>query len=95
MQIDKPLIQKLEKLAKLDLLDSERTALLQDLNKILTMVEKLEELDTTGVEPLRYVIQEPNYFREDIVTSKTSQSDILKNAPNTDGEHFRVPKFVK
>lgn len=95
MQIDQTTIKKLEKLAKLDLSETERRDLLQDLNKILGMIDKLAEVDTTGVEPLRYVIQEPSHFREDVATNDNMQAAVLKNAPNSDGEYFRVPKFVK
>lgn len=95
MKIDQTTIKRLEKLAKLNLSKTERATLLQDLNKIVTMVDKLAQIDTTGVEPLRYLSQEPNHFREDLVNNDNSQATVLKNAPNSDGQYFRVPKFVK
>ncbi|MCB0520851.1 MAG: Asp-tRNA(Asn)/Glu-tRNA(Gln) amidotransferase subunit GatC [Lewinellaceae bacterium] len=94
MQIDRTLILKLENLAKLELSDAERESLTADLNKILAMVGKLEELDTTGVEPLVYISGEQNSMREDKIDHQASQEQALENAPDHDGQYFRVPKVL-
>ncbi len=94
MQIDRNLILKLEDLAKLELSDEERSALMLDLNKILNMVEKLHELDTKGVEPLVYISDETNQLREDEIRHQVSLEQALQNAPNSDGQHFKVPKVL-
>ena len=95
MTIDRDLILKLENLAKLELSEEERSKLTGDLNNILSMVEKLQELDTTGVEPLVYINEEVNKLREDEVRNQVSQSEALKNAPEEDGTYFKVPKVLK
>lgn len=94
MQIDQELILRLENLAKLELSKKERHDLTKDLNDILEMVGKLEELDTTGIEPLTYVNGEVNHLRPDVIRHQVPQSESLKNAPGHDGEHFKVPKIL-
>jgi aspartyl-tRNA(Asn)/glutamyl-tRNA(Gln) amidotransferase subunit C len=94
MQIDKPLISRLEHLARLELSDAERDTLQHDLNAILEMVEKLQGLDTENVDPLVYINEDVNQLREDLVANQVSQAEALKNAPNQDGEHFKVPKVI-
>ena len=95
MTIDQNLILKLENLAKLELSDEERTKLTGDLNNILVMVEKLQELDTTGIEPLVYINEEVNKSRLDEIKNQVSQQDALKNAPDQNGTYFKVPKVLK
>jgi aspartyl-tRNA(Asn)/glutamyl-tRNA(Gln) amidotransferase subunit C len=94
MTIDERLISRLEQLARLELSAEETSRLTVDLNNILTMVEKLQELDTTGVEPLVYINEEVNVLREDEVKNQVSQAEALENAPKSDGTYFRVPKVV-
>ena len=94
MNIDRQLILKLEDLAKLELSETERLQLMEDLNKILGMVEKMEELDTTDVEPLVYILEETIKLRDDEIKGQVLQQLALSNAPDKDGEHFRVPKVL-
>ena len=94
MKADRNLILKLENLARLELTDTEREKLQGSLSDILTMVEKLEELNTEGVEPLVYINEEVSILREDIVKNQLSQSDALKNAPDHNKAHFKVPKVI-
>ncbi len=94
MKIDKTLISKLEKLARLDLSQEEKDQLEGDLNKILQMVEKMEELDTSKVDPLVYISEEVNVFRPDEVNNQMDRKAALSVAPKQDGEHFKVPKVI-
>ena len=94
MQVDKKLISRLEELTRLDLSEEEREALRRDLTGILAMVEKLRELDLDGVEPLVYVNEEQNRWRRDEVRGQVSRPEALRNAPDSDGKHFRVPKVI-
>ena len=94
MKADRNLILKLENLARLELTEVEREKLQGSLSDILTMVEKLEELNTEGVEPLVYINEEVSILREDIVKNQLSQSDALKNAPDHNKAHFKVPKVI-
>ncbi|KAA3630159.1 MAG: Asp-tRNA(Asn)/Glu-tRNA(Gln) amidotransferase GatCAB subunit C [Bacteroidetes bacterium] len=96
MVIDNKLISKLEKLARLELGKAEKKKIREDLNEILKMVEKLNDLDTQGVEPLVYVNEENgNVWREDEIESRISREEALKNAPDQDGTYFKVPKVIK
>ena len=95
MQLDKDVISHLEKLARLQLSDPEREQLTADLQRILQMVDKLRELDTTGVEPLIYLNDQENVWREDEVGTQLTPEQALQNAPKQDGQYFRVPKVIE
>ena len=94
MKIDKDLISRLETLAKLKLSDSEKEELADDLTNILNMVEKLQAVDTEGVEPLIYMNDEVNKLRPDQVEKMVTQAEALKNAPDSDGTYFKTPKVI-
>ena len=95
MQIDATLISGLEKLARLQLDEGEREKLTADLQGILDLVDKLRELDTTGVEPLVYLNEETDALRADEVADQLNRDEALKNAPRHDGQFFRVPKVIE
>jgi aspartyl-tRNA(Asn)/glutamyl-tRNA(Gln) amidotransferase subunit C len=94
MQVDNTLILNLENLARLELAPEERELLRGGLNHILNMIEQLNALDTTDVEPLIYVNDEVNNLRPDEVRHQISRADALKNAPLQDGTFFKVPKVL-
>ena len=95
MVIDESVISKLEKLAKLNLTDLERTEMKGDLEKMLKMVDKLAEVDTSGVEPLVYMHEEKNVLRKDLIDNVLSREEGLKNAPNRVKSYFAVPKVIQ
>lgn len=94
MQIDDQLISRLEHLSRLKLSTEERKTIKQDLDNILGMVEKLQELELDDVAPLAYVNEVQHRLRADIVQGQVDRADALHNAPATDGEHFQVPKVI-
>jgi aspartyl-tRNA(Asn)/glutamyl-tRNA(Gln) amidotransferase subunit C len=94
MQVDRALILKLENLSRLELSETERDKLAGSLNDILKMVDKLNELNTEGVEPLVYINEDISILREDVVKNQVSRQDALKNAPDHDGTYFKVPKVI-
>ena len=95
MKIDKNLILKLEKLSRLELSEKEREKIQGDLNNILKMVEKLDELDTEDVEPLLHIAEGENVLRDDEIKNQLSKEEALSNAPDSDGQYFKVPKVIK
>ena len=95
MTIDKQLISRLEHLARLELSEEERTGILKDLNNILQMVEKMNEVNTDNIEPLVYINEAVNVWREDEVKGQVSREAALKNAPDKNDEFFKVPKMIK
>ena len=94
MNIDNETIAKMAHLARLDVNPNEQASLLKDMNNILHFMEKLNELDTSAVEPLIYLTDEVNVFREDIASREISPEEALKNAPKQDGTYFQVAKVI-
>ena len=95
MEVNNKLIQDIAKLSKLKFDDSAEEKMKADLEKMLAFVDKLNEIDTKGVDPLIYMSEEVNVLREDKVTEATSQEDALKNAPEKDSDYFKVPTVLK
>lgn len=95
MTIDEQTVDKIAHLARLKLADSEKQDMIKDMNKILGFMDKLNEVDTTGVEPLVYMTAEPNILREDIVKQQITTREALQNAPDHDQSHFLVEKVIK
>ena len=82
-------------LAKLELSQEEKESAGKDMGRMLDYIDKLNELDTDGVEPMSHVFPVNNVFREDVVTNEDNREDILKNAPRQKEGAFKVPKTVE
>ena len=89
------MVDKLSHLARLQFNDAEKSSIKKDLQKMIAFVEKLNELDTTGVAPLLHMSNNVNVLREDEVKGSISSAEGLKNAPLHDGQFFKVPKVIK
>ena len=94
MEITNEMIDKLASLAKLQFKDEQRDSIREDLSKIISFVDKIDELDTEGVEPLVHINQEVNVLREDEVKETITQAQALKNAPNKDSDYFKIPTVL-
>lgn len=79
-------------LAKLELTDEEKEKAKADMEEMLDYIDTLNELDTSGVEPMSHIFPINNVFREDVVTNGDDRENILKNAPEERGDAFAVPK---
>lgn len=79
-------------LAKLELSDEEKEQAKKDMGRMLDYIDKLGELDTTGIEPMSHVFPVQNVFREDVVTNGDGSADTLKNAPEEKDGMFMVPR---
>ena len=79
-------------LAKLELSVEEKEQAKKDMEKMLGFIDKLNELDTTGVEPMSHITKVQNVFREDIVTNSDESEKTLKNAQGKKDNMFMVPK---
>ena len=95
MEVTSEMIDRIAHLARLKFSEEEKTALRTDLERMIEFVEKLKEVDTTGVEPLLHITDAVNVLREDEVRQTISKEDALLNAPVTDGNFFKVPKVIK
>lgn len=82
-------------LAKLKLSQEERADAKADMQKMLDYIDKLNELDTSGVEPMSHVFPVKNVFREDEVTNKDNREQMLANAPEQKDGQYQVPKTVE
>jgi aspartyl-tRNA(Asn)/glutamyl-tRNA(Gln) amidotransferase subunit C len=94
MEVNEALLDHLAHLSKLSFEGSEKEAIRQDLQRMITFVDKLSELDTTGVEPLIFMSNEVNRLRNDDVEQSVSHEDALRNAPKKDSDYFRIPKVL-
>jgi aspartyl-tRNA(Asn)/glutamyl-tRNA(Gln) amidotransferase subunit C len=95
MEVNDELVDKLAHLARLKFEDAEKEEIKNDLQKMIAFVEKLNELDTTGVEPLLHMSDEVNILREDEVKGSISREEALKNAPIHDEQFFKAPKVIR
>jgi aspartyl-tRNA(Asn)/glutamyl-tRNA(Gln) amidotransferase subunit C len=95
MNIDKQTLEKLAHLSRLEINEKDEAKMMQDLSAIVTFVEKLNEVNTDGVEPLTTMSQEVNALREDEPGGHLTHEEVLKNAPAKDKDFFRVPKVIE
>ena len=95
MKLDASTLDRIAELAKLDLSDpTERATILQDMQRVLDLVEKLGEVDTTGVEPLIFMTEEENVLRDDVAEKSLNKAEALLNSPVKDSDYFKVPRVV-
>ncbi|MGD8500957.1 MAG: Asp-tRNA(Asn)/Glu-tRNA(Gln) amidotransferase subunit GatC [Phycisphaerales bacterium] len=93
-KIDEAQVKKVAKLARLELAEAEVEEFAGQLSAILEYVEKMNELDTNNVEPLAHCLPISNVFRQDRVKESLGTEKALANAPQRDGEFFKVPKIL-
>ena len=94
MALSREEVLHVAELARLSLRPAEVELFTRQLNDILAYVQKLEELDTSGVAPLAHVIPLVNAFREDVVREGLSLEAALKNAPVREDGSFLVPRVI-
>ena len=81
-------------LAKLEISEEEKEQTKKDMEKMLDYIDTLNELDTSGIEPMSHVFDVSNVFREDVVTNGDDSENTLANAPEEKESSFKVPKTV-
>jgi aspartyl-tRNA(Asn)/glutamyl-tRNA(Gln) amidotransferase subunit C len=94
MIIDEETVDKIAHLARLELSGDEKQEMIKDMNKILGFMDKLNEIDTSGIEPLIYMTNEVNGFREDVIKQEITHGEALLNAPKHDDDYFLVAKVI-
>lgn len=95
MIVTDALIDKLAHLSRLELKEGEKHEMKIELEKMIGFIDKLNELDTTGVEPLLHMSENVDIFRKDEVSGQITKEDVFKNAPLYDDSFFKVPKVIK
>ena len=93
-KITKLEVERLAKLARLEIPEGETEKYVEQLNKIVDFVSQLEEIDLTEVEPLYHVLDQKNSGREDVVKDSLNHNDLLENAPDSKDLLFRVPPVI-
>jgi aspartyl-tRNA(Asn)/glutamyl-tRNA(Gln) amidotransferase subunit C len=93
--VDRELILKLESLSQLELSEEERKSMQVDLENMIQMVNKLQEIDTDGLEPLVHLGADESLLREDIIRGQLSRQEALTNAALHDEKYFLVPKVIE
>jgi aspartyl-tRNA(Asn)/glutamyl-tRNA(Gln) amidotransferase subunit C len=89
------LVDKISHLARLEFENEAKEEIKNDLERMLTFVEKLNEVNTDDVEPLIYMSSESNILRNDEVKNTVTHKEALFNAPKHDTDYFKVPKVVE
>ena len=88
-------IEKVARLARLELSEEEKKTFGNQLEQILTYMEQLNQLDTIGVEPTSHAIPLHNVFREDEKRASFSQEEVLSISPDQEDGHFKVPRIIE
>lgn len=87
-------VEKIAGLAKLSFTEQEKVTLAVEMNSILSYMDQLNEVDTTGVEPLISPVPLANVFRDDVPVQSLEREKALENAPDKNDEFFRIPKVL-
>ncbi len=95
MKLDSNTIDKIAHLARLEVDEADKQKLMDDMNKVLSFMDKLNEINTDDIEPLVYMTDEVNVLRMDEVKPDINTRQALQNAPKQDGNYFRVAKVIK
>ena len=95
MEVNDLLFDNLAKLSHLSFNEQEKKEIKADLQQMISFIEKLKEVNTDGVAPLQHMSSNVNILRDDVVEGSVSREEGLRNAPDTDGTFFRVPKVIK
>ena len=93
-KLDESQVRKVAKLSRLELTEGEVEEFTGQLSAILDYVEKMNELDTRNVEPLAHCLPISNVFRPDQARESLGTEKALANAPQRDGDFFKVPKIL-
>ena len=95
MEITEKNVEHIAALSKIKSDQNNNKALTEQLKKILKYIEKLNELDTSHIEPTSHVLSLQNVFKEDLVQNIFSEENSFENAPHFDKDHYQVPKIIE
>mgnify|MGYP001443917501 CR=1 FL=1 len=95
MKINQKKVQKLAKLAKLDLSKDKASSLLDDFRNMLGFINSLDEVNVENVAPLVHIHEKFNIYREDVSKKSNIKSSALKQSKNYNSDYFKVPKVIK
>lgn len=94
MKITEEIIDHIAHLSRLEFEGEDKKLIIQDLERIVGMMDTLKQIPTDDIEPLIFMTDEYNALREDVAEVSLSQQEVLKNAPKKDSDYFRIPKVL-
>ena len=94
MIITDDIVDHIAHLARLEFEGDNKASIREDLERIISFMDTLQEVNTENVEPLVFMTDEVNRLREDEAKDTLTQSEVLKNAPKKDSDYFRIPKVL-
>ena len=94
MEVNDKLIDKIAHLSRLEFHDSEKQQIKKDMQEMIAFIDKLNEPDTSGIDPLLHISNNVNCLREDEVNTPVSQDRALMNSSHHDKQFFKVPKVI-
>lgn len=94
MKISEETVDHIAHLARLEFEGERKVEMMANLERIITFMDKLQEVNTDNVEPLIFMSDEVNVLREDISEVTLTQEEALRNAPRKDSDYFRIPKVL-
>jgi len=94
-KIDIKTVDEIAHLARLEFNEESKAGILNDMNRMLAFIDKLNELNTDDVKPLIYMTEEHNILRADVPETTLTQKEALKNAPKKDSDYFKAPKVIE
>lgn len=92
--MERDMIEQVRILAALELSEEEREQAKKDMNCMISYIDKLNELDTDGIEPTSHIFPVQNVFREDVITNGDGREELLFNAPERQGNMLKVPRTI-
>jgi aspartyl-tRNA(Asn)/glutamyl-tRNA(Gln) amidotransferase subunit C len=95
MKLAREEVQRVAMLARLRLTPEDEQCLTEQLDNILQYMGKLNQLDTSGIEPFTHIVDMANPMREDAITNEPNADALLANAPEQENHFFRVPKIIE
>ena len=95
MKITQELVDYVSTLSRLRLPEAQKAAMAAELEQIVSYMDTLSTLDTSGVEPMSHIFPLKNVLRADKVVPSADREALLSGAPDRDAEAFRVPKAVE
>lgn len=95
MSVTRKDVAYIANLARLQLDEAQTESVMKDMNRILEYMDLLNQVDTSGVEPLNHVVEIPPDYRKDIALPPLDHDKALSNAPDADSDYFRVPKVIE
>ncbi len=95
MRISSDEVEKVARLARLEITEAEKHAFAEQLSSILTYMEQLKAVETEGVEPTTTVLKQTNVFRKDETRLSLPAERVLANAPDSEDGHFKVPRILE